>query len=429
MNMPAISDFIRTNVVPLALMIISPPAVQLLWVICAHHNGSIISLLSTEPAKIWSQFPTPTARSAQLAAIFLIFQLFLLVAVPYTRFVANPTPMGNRPEYRINGVLCFFITHALLGAAHFAGWWRYGVVFDEFGPMLAVLNLVALVATVLLYIRGIVAPTNSDSGRTKHGIIWDLWHGTELHPEIAGVSLKQLINCRFAMMGWSVAIVAFAMKQAEIYGSPAVSTMTSCTLQLLYILKFFWWEAGYFNTVDIIHDRFGFYIFWGCSSFLPSVYTLTSLYLSSKYVPLNTAQAIALLLSGTAALWANYDTDRQRQAFRAAGGKDPIWGKKPRIVRVEYTTGDGKKRKSILLASGWWGISRHINYVFELTLALCWSLPAGSSGFTPYIYFFFLLILLTDRAYRDELRCSEKYGAGYDIYCKIVPYRMLPGIY
>lgn len=429
MNKSQVSNFVRTNVIPLVLMIISPPAVQILWIICAHHDGSIASLLSSPPATIWSQFPTPTIASAQLAAIFLIFQLFLLVSVPYTRFVANPTPMGNRPEYRINGVLCFFITHAVLGGAHYAGWWRYGVVFDEFGPMLAVLNQVALIATVLLYIRGIVAPTNSDSGRTVHGIIWDLWHGTELHPEIGGVSLKQLINCRFAMMGWSVAIVAFAMKQAEIFGTPALSTLTSCTLQLMYILKFFWWEAGYFNTVDIIHDRFGFYIFWGCSSFLPSVYTLTSLYLSSKFVQLNITQAIVLMVIGTAALWANYDTDRQRQAFRAAGGKEAIWGTTPRIVRAEYTTGDGVKRKSLLLASGWWGISRHINYVFELTLALCWSLPAGTSGVAAYIYFVFLTILLTDRAYRDELRCAQKYGRGYEMYCSIVRYRMLPGIY
>lgn len=429
MNKSAISNLVRTNIIPLALMIISPPAVQLLWIICAHHGGSVVSLLSTDLATIWSQFPSPNLTSASLAAKFLIFQLLLLVAVPYTRFVANPTPMGNRPEYRINGVLCFFITHIVLASAHYAGWWRYGVVFDQFGPMLAVLNQVALVMTVLLYIRGIAAPTNSDSGRTKHGIIWDLWHGTELHPEIASVSLKQLVNCRFAMMGWSVAIVAFGMKQAEILGRPALSTVTSCALQLMYVLKFFWWEAGYFNTVDIIHDRFGFYIFWGCSSFLPSVYTLTSLYLSSKFVPLSTAQATILMIAGTGAIWANYDTDRQRQAFRAAGGKDLIWGRKPRIVRAEYTTGDGVKRKSLLLASGWWGISRHINYVFELTLALCWSLPAGSSGIAAYIYFIFLTILLTDRAYRDELRCSDKYGQAYDMYCKIVPYRMLPGIY
>ncbi len=30
------------------------------------------------------------------------------------------------------------------------------------------------------------------------------------------------------------------------------------------MLKFFHWEMGYVNTMDIQHDRAGFYICWGC---------------------------------------------------------------------------------------------------------------------------------------------------------------------
>lgn len=419
----------RTNIYPLTLMLVAPPGVQLLWVIVMHHQGSIFSALQTPLMDLWAQFPACNWRGAQLAGSFLLMQLVLLAAVPHTKFTAIPTPMGNCPTYRINGVLCYLITHVLLAGAHYAGWWRYSVVHDEFGSMLAVLNVFALVATVLLYIRGLVSPTNSDSGRTGHGIIWDMWQGTELHPEIFGVSLKQLINCRFAMMGWSVLIVAFAMKQVERDGVVANSTVVSLTLQLLYIFKFFWWEAGYFNSVDIIHDRFGFYIFWGCTAYLPSLYTITSFYLSVIRVDLPKVIANILFGVGTAALWANYDTDRQRQAFRAANGRGKIWGRAPRIVRATYTTGDGVKRESLLLASGWWGVSRHANYVFEITLALCWSLSALGTAILPYSYVIFLTILLTDRAYRDELRCAEKYGAAYKEYCRLVPYRMIPMVY
>ena len=35
-----------------------------------------------------------------------------------------------------------------------------------------------------------------------------------------------------------------------------------------------------------------------------------------------------------------------------------------------------KKMCLCLRLSGFWGISRHMNYVFELMLALSWSLPA-----------------------------------------------------
>ena len=43
------------------------------------------------------------------------------------------------------------------------------------------------------------------------------------------------------------------------------------TLQLLYITKFFCWERGYFQTMDMAHDRAGFYICWGCLVWLPAV--------------------------------------------------------------------------------------------------------------------------------------------------------------
>lgn len=139
--------------------------------------------------------------------------------------------------------------------------------------------------------------------------------------------------------------------------------------------------------------------------------------------------AILVAAVGIAAVGCNYATDLQRQLFRAANGNMKVWGKEPRIVEAEYVTGDGKKRRSLLLASGWWGLARHINYVFEITLAFCWSVPAGTSGIIPYVYVIFLTILLTDRAYRDEIRCAQKYGKYYEEYCKIVPSKMIPGVY
>lgn len=31
--------------------------------------------------------------------------------------------------------------------------------------------------------------------------------------------------------------------------------LVNTTLMLVYVTKFFWWEAGYWNTMDIAHDR------------------------------------------------------------------------------------------------------------------------------------------------------------------------------
>lgn len=423
------TSFFRTNVVPLALMIISPPAVQLVWVICYHYEGNAVRTLTSAPSQVWSKFPSMSTHAAMLIALFLGAQWALLRLIPGRTFTAIPTPMGNRPQYKLNGVRSFVLTHAIILGAYSQGLFEMSTLYESFGSILAVLNGSALLITVLLYVRGLYWPSNSDSGRSGFGLIWDLWQGTELHPEMVGVSLKQLVNCRFAMMGWSVAIVAFCGTQYERFGFVSRSMLVCTTLQLVYILKFFMWEGGYFNSVDIIHDRFGFYIFWGCAAFLPSIYTLTSYYLTTHPIEWGAGATAAMLAAGVAAVGCNFWADHQRQRFRAADGECTVWGRRAEKIEARYETGDGKTRRSVLLASGWWGVSRHINYVFEIALALCWSAPAGAAGVMPYLYVLFLSVLLTDRAYRDEQRCLAKYGRYYELYCRRVPYRMLPFVY
>ena len=43
-----------------------------------------------------------------------------------------------------------------------------------------------------------------------------------------------------------------------------LARQVSVILQLTYITKFFHWEMGYMNSMDIQHDRAGFYLCWGC---------------------------------------------------------------------------------------------------------------------------------------------------------------------
>lgn len=94
-----------------------------------------------------------------------------------------------------------------------------------------------------------------------------------------------------------------------------------------------------------------------------------------------------------------------------------IWGKPPMTV-------GGR-----LLASGFWGMARHMNYSGDLLLALSFCLPCGSRSCLAYFYFIYLLLLTVHREKRDDERCSLKYKSMWDDYCRQVPYRMLPFIY
>jgi 7-dehydrocholesterol reductase len=116
-------------------------------------------------------------------------------------------------------------------------------------------------------------------------------------------------------------------------------------------------------------------------------------------------------------------------SFRETNGNTLIWGKKPQFIAAKYLTEDGQEHKSMLLVSGFWGLSRHFNYVPEVGVALFWSLPGLYYHFLPYIYVVYLTALLVHRSWRDEERCLRKYGKFYEEYKRKVPYFLFPYIY
>jgi len=190
------------------------------------------------------------------------------------------------------------------------------------------------------------------------------------------------------------------------------------------------------RSIDIIVDRAGFEIQWGCLVWVPSVYTLHSRFLVMNPSKLSLPVAAGIFVLSMAGVVLNYMADRERDVFRATNGEALVWGKKPKFIEAEYTVKDSKsgtdiQKKSLLLASGFWGIARHLQYLFELTAAWSWCFLANplANGAIPLFYAAFLTYLLIDRAQRDSTKCHLKYGKYYEEYCKLVPWKILPGVY
>ena len=197
--------------------------------------------------------------------------------------------------------------------------------------------------------------------------------------------------------------------------------VVSVVLQLVYVLKFYLWETGYFCSLDMQHDRAGYHILWGCLVWVPCMYTSTAFYLVRHPIDLGWSLSLGILVTGLMMIWINYDCDRQRQTFRK-NTKQKIWGKPPVKIDAQYTTADGEVRSNVLLASGCWGMARHFHYVPEILASLCWSLPALFENFLPYFYVLFLSILLVDRASSIDARCASKYKQYWVRYCALVSY-------
>lgn len=282
----------------------------------------------------------------------------------------------------------------------------------------------------------------------------------EWYPTIFGANGKQLINSRIGMTQWALIVLfyVFAEYDKQFNGVSNISSgnyaaiynfcinspvFLSALLQILYLLKFFIWELGYFHTMDVQHDRCGFYISWGCTAWVPSVYTFHTGWLLSNYLNDTSVGSVynilmrrqtpfvfALILAlGVLSIYINYDCDIQRSYVRSKDGKCDIWFKPAKVIRTNYIDNAGKKRQSILLYSGYWGITRHFHYIPEILASLFWAVPTHLFSILPYFYVIYLTILLLDRAGRDDGRCRTKYGKYWEKYCKLVPYKVIPFVY
>ncbi|RYR11399.1 hypothetical protein Ahy_B04g068933 isoform C [Arachis hypogaea] len=345
-----------------------------------------------------SIWPKPSATACKIIAVYAAFEAALQLLLPGKSVQGPISPAGNRPLYKANGVAAYLVT--LL--TYLALWW-----FGIFNPTIVYDHLGEIYSALIFGSFGHLAPSSTDSGSSGN-IIIDFYWGMELYPRIGKhFDIKVFTNCRFGMMSWAVLALTYCIKQYEENGKVADSMLVNTTLMLVYVTKFFWWEAGYWNTMDIAHDRV-----W-----VPSVYTSPGMYLVNHPVTLGTQLALFILVAGILCIYINYDCDRQRQEFRRTNGKCLVWGRAPSKIEATYTTSSGETKRSLLLTSGWWGLARHFHYVPEILSAFFWTVPALFHHFLPYFYVIFLTILLFDRAKRDDDRCRSKYGKYWKLYC------------
>ncbi len=426
--------------VSLVLIIWPPLFVYFIWYTIVIQKGSVqgtIDIISKEGiSKVWWEKVYPQVHpwnpfAWKILAVYSAFELALMKLVPGPEFKATISPTGHQPVYKANGVASYFISIAALFACRYFDVFNPALVYDNLGHLLGSVVVFALIFCAFLSFKGLYFPSTKDFS-SNGSLIIDYFWGTELYPRIFGWDVKQFTNCRFGMMYWQLGILCYAFKQYDTYGYVSSSMLISVAVQTVYVFKFFWWETGYFCSMDIQHDRAGFYICWGCLCWVPSLYTLHTMYLVEhpEIMPSPVVTAL-LLLFGLTCVWINYDCDRQRQVFRSSNGKAKVWGEDPTFITASYVEkATGETKQSLLLTSGWWGLSRHIHYIPEIFAAILWCVPLNCScdHFLRFFYPIFLTILLFDRAWRDDKRCADKYGEYWVEYCKKVPYKIIPGV-
>lgn len=404
---------------------------------------SVTSVINAEDLKseLLKFLPPLSLYAAKLYGVWFALQVFLYnIPDICHKIIPNYvggyqdgqlTPAGKLLNYNINGLQAWIITHILwaANAFHFH-WFSPAIIFDNWIQFLAVVNIGGYLLSFFAYFKGLLFPNDPEDCKVSGSVVFDFLMGVEFNPRIGQYfDFKLFFNGRPGICCWTVINLSFAWHQLEAYGHVTDSMILLNFLHAMYVVDYFWNERWYLKTIDICHDHFGFMLGWGDLVWLPYMYTLQGLYLAYHPVVLGTPMTLAVLSLGLFGFYIFRATNAQKDLFRRLRDNAKIWGKKPEYISCWYLSSDGKKHDSTLLVSGWWGVTRHMNYTGDLMGSLAYCLCCGFTHILPYFYIIYMTILLVHRIYRDEHRCSAKYGKFWKQYTDRVRYRLVPGIY
>jgi delta14-sterol reductase len=257
----------------------------------------------------------------------------------------------------------------------------------------------------------------------KKSVFADFYLGRLENPQLWGgrIDAKMWLYLVGAIM-LQLNILSFAAHHYILFGAQAsMGIYLSTALLTFFLFDYLTFEEVHLYTYDLFAERVGFKLGWGCIAFYPYFYSIqlwSSVDLPSSNTPNYMLVIYALIFFFGWAL--SRGANLQKYYFK----KDPnklFLGIKPETLT------DGNK---LLLVNGFWGLSRHINYLGEILMATGIILCVGQPSLIwPWLYPIYYVVLLFPRQMDDDKRCAKKYGMLWEQYVKKVKYKIIPYIY
>ncbi|KAJ3142531.1 hypothetical protein HK100_001784 [Physocladia obscura] len=210
--------------------------------------------------------------------------------------------------------------------------------------------------------------------------IWlvEFYNGSHFNPNIFGVDAKMALYCVGAVM-LQLNILSMAVLHYQNNGGIIANVVKVYVFMFTwFILEYSFFENVHLYTYDLFAEKVGFKLIFGCLGFYPYLYCIGGIVLAT-YAP---------------------------HAFPE---------------------------------NGFWGISRHVNYLGEIVQGIALALPGflvlyGTTTpswicMIPWIYPLYYTLLFIQREREDNALCKSKYGKSWDEYCLQVPYRIIPYVY
>lgn len=348
-----------------------------------------------------------------LVAYAIITILHLIIPVRRTKGYVKNKITGKVMNYRINGkfvLLASILIWFLLGYFHIV---PYGWLYET-----RWLGLIGAVVIGLGYSFYIVLKHPS----TGKSFLADFWYG-----RVKDAQLKDgLIDAKlwFYLIGavmLQLNVLSFAAYHIMNVQNINYGFLLGCGMLTWFCFDYLIFEKIHLWTYDFIAERVGFKLGFGCLAFYPYFYSISLWFTAHLPSPGHpgwfTVFCGVLFLCG----WTfTRGANMQKYFFKTMPDRKFLWIK-PEVLS------DGKQS---LLANGYWGASRHINYLGEIIQAVAVALAAGYAGiWMVWLYPAYYIGLMFSRQADDDKVCKAKYGALWDQYTEKVKYKIIPFIY
>jgi len=339
----------------------------------------------------------------------------LHAAIPVKRttgYVRNETT-GTVLTYRINGkfvLVASIVIWFALGYFHLVPYtWLYETRWW---------GLIGACVIGLVYSFTVVLRHPS----TGKPFLADLWFGRVKDPQLKDgfIDAKVWFYLIGAVM-LQLNVLSCAAYHITTVDSVNPGFLVACGMLTWFCFDYLTFEKVHLWTYDFIAERVGFKLGFGCLAFYPYFYAVALWFTAHLPRPGGPFWLPALSIVVFLAGWVlTRGANMQKYFFRTAPGRKFLW-----IEPVALRDGDHS-----LLANGYWGASRHINYLGEIVQALAIALAVGYPAvWMVWLYPAYYVGLLFSRQADDDKICRAKYGPLWDEYSKKVKYKIIPFVY
>eukprot|EP01113_Clastostelium_recurvatum_P050061 TRINITY_DN9397_c0_g1_i7.p1 TRINITY_DN9397_c0_g1~~TRINITY_DN9397_c0_g1_i7.p1 ORF type:complete len:387 (-),score=44.99 TRINITY_DN9397_c0_g1_i7:14-1006(-) len=316
----------------------------------------------------------------------------------------------------------------------------WGLLYEHRWGCISAANIIGLVASVVFFVRGDtkkkyknkMTKGNKDTPPGTEGfgigalkILDDFYLGLEDNPHWGVFDGKMFLY----LIGGTVLnlnVLSFVAHQYEVMGGGMMIDYSSILYLFLFsffVVEYLFHEHVHLYTWDFVGEKLGAKLIWGCLVFFPMFYPVGAWTIADHPIRhhhhlndqhyLMHALAIITFFTG----WILSRGANLQKYYFKIDPRSSFLGIQPRSI-------GGR-----ILCSGYWGLSRHINYLGDLLMSVGLALAADYSDIIAWLYSIYYVVLFVPRERADDKRCHAKYGKDWEQYRRMVPARIVPYVY